>query len=83
MLFFLYHIFQQYLVTEFEPEEFSLFLEYLHNGLCIIYPEVLPSLLCIADHYEVDALVKSCLESFEDLATPSSVSYVIFILYLT
>eukprot|EP00795_Rhopilema_esculentum_P016927 gene16927-8416_t len=61
------------LVTEFEPEEFSVFLEYLHTGTCIIYPEILPSLLCIADHYEVEPLAQSCLRSFEDLIYPNNI----------
>ena len=62
------------LVTEFEADEFKVFLEYLHTGSCIIYPEILPSLLCIASHYEVDALADSCFRSLDDLITPNNVS---------
>jgi len=61
------------LVTEFEAEEFKIFLDYLHTGTCVIYPEILPSLLCIASHYEVDALAESCFKSLDDLIAPNNV----------
>ena len=61
------------LITEFEPDEFSILMEYMHTGSCIIYPEILPHLLCAADHYEAQSLVKSCLKAFDDLVTVNNV----------
>ena len=66
--------FFQYLVTDFEPEEFEIFLGYLHTEMCVIYPEILPSLLSIADHYEVLPLARSCIAAFDDVVTIENVS---------
>ncbi len=65
-------------MTEFEPEEFSVLLEYLHTGMCIIHPEILPSLLSIADHYEVESLATACLESIDDTIDIYNVSCLSF-----
>lgn len=50
----------QFTIIEFEPDTFSILLDYLHSGCCSLSCLNIPGLICAAEHFDIPELLQAC-----------------------
>lgn len=50
----------EFTILEFDGDTFQLLIEYMHSGTCRLTCEIIPGLICAAEHFDLPDLLQAC-----------------------
>lgn len=50
----------EFTIIEFDGDTFQLLIEYMHSGTCRLTCEIIPGLICAAEHFDLPDLLQAC-----------------------